>query len=191
MAVKTSSEMKDLTNDQLVAYLNGLSKSDFNSFIDADTKVRYFIYLYGDGIAKGIKGTKLFFSSITALKMLESGYGRNIPLNSFNFGGVKYNPNIHDDFVLSDTSEIVNGKRVFIKAKFAKFKDAEDGIKKNIAVLLADRYKNARLKARSPEEQIKLIATSGYTTTPSTSYLKLMQGNIDRVRKKTGFGRIE
>jgi uncharacterized protein (DUF2132 family) len=103
----------------------------------------------------------------------------------------KYNPNIHTDFVLADTSEIVKGKRVFIKAKFAKFKDAEDGIRKNIAVLLGDRYKNARLNARSPEEQIKLIAQAGYTTTPSTSYLKLMQGNIDRVRKKTGFGRIE
>lgn len=191
MAVKSSSEMKNMTNEQLVSYLNGLSKSDFNSYVDADTKVRYFIYLYGDGIARGIKGTGLFFSAITALKILESGYGRNIPLNSFNFGGVKYNPNIHEDFVLSDTSEIVNGKRVFIKAKFAKFKDAEDGIKKNIAVLLGDRYKNARLNARSPEEQIKLIAKAGYTTTPSTSYLKLMQGNIDRVRKKTGFGRIQ
>ena len=191
MAVKTKSEMQNMTNDQLVAYLNGLSKSDFNSFIDADTKVRYFIYLYGDGIAKAIKGTKLYFSAITALKITESGYGRNIPLNSFNFGGVKYNPNIHEDFVLSDTSEIVKGKRIFIKAKFAKFKDAEDGIKRNIAILLGDRYKNARLNARSPEEQIKLIAQAGYTTTPSTTYLKLMQGNIDRVRKKTGFGRIE
>ena len=57
MAVKSTSEMKDLTNDQLVAYLNGLPKSTFNDYIDADTKVRYFIYLYGDGIAKAIKGT--------------------------------------------------------------------------------------------------------------------------------------
>jgi hypothetical protein len=183
--------MKDMTNDQLVEYLNSLSKTNFNSFIDADTKVRYFLYLYGDGIAKAIKGTELFFSGISALKITESGYGRNIPLNSFNFGGVKYNPNIHSDFVLADTSEIVKGKRVFIKAKFAKFKDAEDGIKRNIAVLLGDRYKKARLQARSPEEQIKMIAQAGYTTTPSTQYLKLMQGNIDRVRKKTGFGRIK
>jgi hypothetical protein len=191
MAVKSKSEMKDMTNDQLVEYLNSLSKTNFNSFIDADTKVRYFLYLYGDGIAKAIKGTELFFSGISALKITESGYGRNIPLNSFNFGGVKYNPNIHSDFVLADTSEIVKGKRVFIKAKFAKFKDAEDGIKRNIAVLLGDRYKKARSQARSPEEQIKMIAQAGYTTTPSTQYLKLMQGNIDRVRKKTGFGRIK
>jgi flagellum-specific peptidoglycan hydrolase FlgJ len=190
MAVKTRKELDAMTNDQLVAYLNGLSKANFNGYVDADTKVRYFIYLYGEGIAKAIKGTGLFFSGIVGMKITESGYGRNIPLNSFNFGGVKYNPNIHEDFVLSDTSEIVNGKRVFIKAKFAKFKNAEDGIKKNIAVLLGDRYKKARTDARSPEEQIKMIAQAGYTTTPATSYLKLMQGNIERVRKKTGFGRI-
>jgi flagellum-specific peptidoglycan hydrolase FlgJ len=190
MAVKTRKELDAMTNDQLVAYLNGLSKANFNGYVDADTKVRYFIYLYGEGIAKAIKGTKLFFSGIVAMKITESGYGRNIPTGSFNFGGVKYNPNIHQDFVLADTSEIVNGKRVFIKAKFAKFKDAEDGIKRNIAVLLGDRYKNARLNARSPEEQIRMIAQAGYTTTPANSYLKLMQGNIERVRKKTGFGRI-
>ena len=191
MAVKTKTEMQNMTNDQLVAYLNGISILDYSTKVDADTKVRYFIYLYGDGIAKGLKGTGLFFSAITALKIFESGYGRLIPLNSFNFGGVKYNPNIHTDFVLADTSEIVKGKKVFIKAKFAKFKDAEDGIRKNIAILLGDRYKNARLNARSPEEQIKMIVKSGYSTLPSNEYLKRMQGIIDRVRKKTGFGRIE
>ena len=191
MAVKTKTEMQNMTNDQLVAYLNGISILDYSTKVDADTKVRYFIYLYGDGIAKGLKGTGLFFSAITALKIFESGYGRLIPLNSFNFGGVKYNPNIHTDFVLADTSEIVKGKKVFIKAKFAKFKDAEDGIRKNIAILLGDRYKNARLNARSPEEQIKMIVKSGYSTLPPNEYLKRMQGIIDRVRKKTGFGRIE
>lgn len=190
MAVKSRKELDAMTNDQLVTYLNSLSISDFNRFVDGDTKARYFIYLYGEAIAKAIKGTGLFFSGIVAMKITESGYGRRIPKDSFNFGGVKYNPNIHEDFVLADTSEIVNGKRVFVKAKFAKFKDAEDGIRRNISVLLGDRYKKARLEARSPEEQIKMIAKAGYTTTPATSYLKLMQGNIDRVRKKTGFGRI-
>lgn len=190
MAVKSRKELDAMTNDQLVAYLNGLSKNDFNSYVDADTKVRYFIYLYGEAIAKAIKGTGLFFSGIVAMKITESGYGRNIPTGSFNFGGVKYNPNIHDSFVEQNTSEFVRGKRVFVKAKFAKFKSAEDGIRQNIAILLGDRYKKARLEARSPEEQIRMIAQAGYTTTPATAYLRLMQGNIDRVRKKTGFGRI-
>lgn len=190
MAVKSRKELDAMTNDQLVTYLNSLSKTDFNSYVDADTKARYFIYLYGEAIAKAIKGTGLFFSGIVAMKITESGYGRNIPTNSFNFGGVKYNPNIHDAFVEKQTYEFVRGKKVLTTAKFAKFKSAEDGIRQNIAILLGDRYKKARMDARSPEEQIKMIAQAGYTTTPATSYLKLMQGNIDRVRKKTGFGRI-
>lgn len=190
MKVKSRKELDAMTNEQLVTYLNSLSKSNFNSFVDADTKARYFIFLYGDAIAKAIRGTGLFFSGIVAMKITESGYGRNIPKDSFNFGGVKYNPNIHEDFVLADTSEIVRGKRVFVKAKFAKFKNAEDGIRRNIAVLLGDRYKRARLEAKSPEEQIRMIAQAGYTTTPASAYLNLMQGNINRVRRKTGFGRI-
>lgn len=190
MAVKTRSELDKLSNPELVTYLNSLSKQNFNSFVDADTKVRYFLYLYGEGIAKAIKGTNLYFPAIAALKITESGYGRNIPANSFNFGGVKYNPNIHSDYVLADTSEIVNGKRVFIKAKFAKFPSAEEGIRQNIQVLLADRYKAARQNAKSPEEQILAIAKAGYTTTPAQQYLNLMSGNIKRVAKKTGFGKI-
>lgn len=191
MAVKTKSELDKLSNDELAKYLNGLSKNDFNSYVDADTKVRYFIYLYGEGIAKAIKGTNLFFPAITALKITESGYGRNIPTGSFNFGGVKYNPNIHSDYVLADTYEVKSGKRVLVKdTKFAKFKNAEDGIRQNIQVLLGDRYKNAREQSKSPEEQIKMIARAGYTTTPADKYLSLMSGNIKRVAKKTGFGKI-
>lgn len=191
MAVKSKSELDKLTNEELVSYLNKLSKTDFNSYVDADTKVRYFIYLYGEGIAKAIKGTDLFFPAITALKITESGYGKNTPTGSFNFGGVKYNPNIHSDYVLSDTYEVKNGKRVLVKdTKFAKFKNAEDGIRQNIQVLLGDRYKNARTQAKSPEEQIKMIARAGYTTTPADQYLSLMSGNIKRVAKKTGFGKI-
>ena len=191
MKVKTRAELDKLTNDELVKYLDSISKRNFNSFIDADTKVRYFIYIYGEGIAKAIKGTGLFFPAITALKITESGYGRNIPTGSFNFGGVKYNPNIHSDFVLADTYEVIKGKRVLVRdTKFAKFRNAEDGIRQNIRVLLGDRYKNARLQAKSPEEQIKMIAKAGYTTTPADKYLSLMSGNIKRVAKKTGFGKI-
>lgn len=190
MAVKSRKELDAMTNDQLVSYLNSISLNDFKKFIDADTKVRYFIYLYGDGIAKAIKGTGLFFSAIAGLKMFESGYGRIIPKDSFNFGGVKYNPNIHQGYVEAMTTEVVKGKRVSVLAKFAKFKDAEDGIRRNIAVLLGDRYKKARLEARSPEEQIKMIVKSGYSTESPTSYLNKMQGLINRARKKTGFGRI-
>jgi hypothetical protein len=56
--------------------------------------------------------------------------------------------------------------------------------------LLGDRYKNARLSAKNPDDQILMIAKAGYTTTPASQYLSLMSGNIKRVAKKTGFGKI-
>ena len=91
----------------------------------------------------------------------------------------------------STPDEVKNGKRVLVRnTKFAKFKNAEDGIRQNIQVLLGDRYKSARLNAKNPDEQILMIARAGYTTTPASQYLSLMSGNIKRVAKKTGFGKI-
>jgi hypothetical protein len=55
---------------------------------------------------------------------------------------------------------------------------------------LGDRYKSARLNAKNPDDQILMIARAGYTTTPASQYLSLMSGNIKRVAKKTGFGKI-
>lgn len=190
MAVKTRSELDKLSNPELVTYLNSLSKTEFNSNIDADTKVRFFLYLYGEGIAKFVKGTGYFFPAIAALKMFESGYGRSqLAQQAFNFGGVKYNPNKHSDFITMPTTEYVNGKQVTQNLKFAKFKDVEDGLKNNIGVLMLDRYKKAR-EATTPEEQIIAIVKGGYSTTPPNTYLNNMKGLIKRVAKKTGFGKI-
>lgn len=190
MSAKSKTDLDAMTNEQLIVYLDNLDKATFNAYVDADTKVRYFIAKYGDGIAKAIRGTKLYFSAIVALKMLESGYGRNVPFNSFNFGGIKYNPAIHSGYVVSDTTEVVNGKKVYVQAKFAKFASAEEGIKSNIQTLLGSRYDAARNKAKTADDQILKIAQAGYTTTPAKEYLNLMKGNIKRVRTKTGLGLI-
>ncbi len=128
--------------------------------------------------------------AIAALKMFESGYGRSqLAQQAFNFGGVKYNPNKHSDFITMPTTEYVNGKQVTQNLKFAKFKDVEDGLKNNIGVLMLDRYKKAR-EATTPEEQIIAIVKGGYSTTPPNTYLNNMKGLIKRVAKKTGFGKI-
>lgn len=190
MAVKSKSELDKLTNDELVKYLDSLSLEQYNDYVDGDTKIRYFIYVHGENIAKFLKNTNLFFPAITAMKCYESGYGKRIPPNSFNYGGVKYNPNIHSDYVLVDTFEYINKKKVPTKAKFAKFKNAEEGLKQNIGVLLGSRYKKARDEAKSPEEQIKMIASLGYTSTPPDLYLREMSGIVKRIAKKTGFGKI-
>lgn len=191
--VKTKSELAKMPTPDLIKYLENLDDSIYNSYVDADTKVRYFLAKYGSGIAKSIKGTNLFFPAIVAQSILESGYGRKIPKDSNNFGGIKYAPNLAGviGYVLADTTEVVNGRKIPVKAKFSKFADAESGFRGHVQVLLADRFKNARLKAKSPEEQIKMIAAAGYTTTNPSDYLNSMKGNINRVRDTSGLSIIK
>lgn len=195
--LKTKADYEKMTNDELVAYLDKLDKVTFNSYVDADTKVRYFVDKYGVPFINAVKGTGLFLSGIIAQSIFESGYGRNLPTDkktgaiSNNFAGIKYNPNIHEGFVVADTSEVVKGKKVRVpNVKFAKFTDPTEGIKKHFQVLMADRYKNARVNAKSPEEQIKMLVQAGYSTMNPTAYVNLMKGNISRVRKLLPFGRI-
>ena len=114
-------------------------------------------------------------------------------MGSNNFGGIKYNPNLPGvvGFVLSDTTEYVKGKKVNIKQKFSKFKDVESGFKAYIQVLLLDRYKNARLLAKTPEEQIFMIAKAGYTTTPPAKYRDMLSPLIEAARDISQIGRIK
>lgn len=156
-------------------------------------KTTQFVKDYGKGIAQAIKGTGLFFPSVVAQKALESGWGQSsLTKEANNFGGIKYNPNLPGvtGFVLKDTTEFVRGKRVNVKAKFSKFKDVESGIKATIVVLLSERYKNARLNAKTPEEQVLMIARAGYTTTPPHTYLNSLAGIIEATQDITGLGRI-
>lgn len=150
---------------------------------------KQFIKEYGIGIANAIKGTGIFFPVAIGQKAYESGYGKRIPKGSNNFGGIKYTPNLEGvvGYVLADTTEYIKGKRVPVKAKFAKFKDVESGIKGYVEVLKAPRYANA-LKAKTPEEQIKLIAKAQYSTAPD--YASALMPLIEAARDISKLGKI-
>jgi flagellum-specific peptidoglycan hydrolase FlgJ len=151
-----------------------------------------FIKKYGVGVADAIKGTNLFFPTVMAQSALESGYGKNIPEGSNNFGGIKYNSSLPGvvGYITQDTSEYKNGKKIYTKAQFAKFKDVQSGFKAHINVLLLDRYNNARFTAKTPEEQILMIAKAGYTTTNPITYLNSMKSIIEAMRDISQLGRI-
>jgi flagellum-specific peptidoglycan hydrolase FlgJ len=156
-------------------------------------KTKKFIEDYGVGIAKSIADTELFFPAVIAQSCLESGYGQSgLTKEANNFGGIKYNPNLEGviGFVVKDTSEYVNGVKRNMQQKFSKFKDVESGFKAHIKVLMSERYKNARLNAKTPEEQILMIAKAGYTTTPPNAYLKGLQSIINASRSLSELGRI-
>jgi flagellum-specific peptidoglycan hydrolase FlgJ len=154
---------------------------------------RDFLKEYGAGIAKAVTNTNLFFPAIVAQKALESGWGRSgLAKEANNFGGIKYAPNLSGvvGFVTKDTTEYVRGKKVKVQAKFSKFKDVESGIRATIQVLMGSRYKDAREKAKTPQEQILMIARAGYTTTPPQKYLDSLNGIIEATQDATGLGRI-
>lgn len=157
-------------------------------------KTIQFIKDYGRGIAESIRGTGLFFPTIVAQKALESGWGTSgLTREANNFGGIKYNPALPGvvGYVVKDTTEYRNGRRVKVPAKFSKFKDVESGIRATIVVLLGDRYKNARLLAKTPEEQVLMIVKAGYATTPPNVYLGKLKGIIEATQDLTGLGRIK
>ena len=155
-------------------------------------RTKDFIDTYGSGVAKAIANTGLYFPAVIGQAAFESGYGDRIPQGSNNFGGIKYNPNLAGvvGYVDSLTTEYIGGVPRKVTQKFAKFKDAESGFKAHIQVLLKDRYKDARMNAKSPEEQIKMIVQAGYSTTPPDEYLKGMKGIIEAARDYSKLGRI-
>ena len=155
-------------------------------------RIKEFIDKFGSGIAKSIVDTGLYFPAVVAQSAYESGYGDRIPKDSFNFGGIKYNPSLAGVIgkVTMDTTEFIKGKKVIVKQDFSKFKDVESGFRATIRVLLSDRYKNARANAKTPEDQVLMIAKAGYTTTPAKTYLAKMQGIFRATQGLTGLGRI-
>lgn len=179
--VKSKADYQKMTNKELVTYLDKLDRATFNAYVDADTKVRYFVDKFGATFIKAIKGTGLFLSGVIAQSILESGYGRsNQSVNANNFAGVKYNKNIHSAYWTGGDG-----------TKWAKWNTAEEGINNHIKTLLSDRYKSTRLNSKSPEEQIMGFVRAGYDTISPTLYLSKIKGNISRVRKLLPFGRID
>lgn len=152
-----------------------------------------FVKDYGKGIVEAIRGTGLFFPTVVAMKAVESGWGRStLTTQSNNFGGIKYNPNLAGVVgkVTMDTTEYIKGRKVKVKRDFSKFKDVQSGFRATINVLLLDRYKNARLNAKTPEDQVRMIVRAGYSTTPPEVYLSKIQGIIEATQDLTGLGRI-
>jgi flagellum-specific peptidoglycan hydrolase FlgJ len=156
-------------------------------------KTKWFIDKYGEGIAKAIKGTNLFFPAVVAQKALESGWGQSdLTIKHNNWGGIKCAPKLEGAIscVVLDTTEVKNGKSYKTKQSFTKFIDTSSGIKAVTQVLMNDRYKNARNNAKTAKEQILLIAQAGYTTTPPQKYLDAMSGIIEAAQDYKGLGRI-
>jgi flagellum-specific peptidoglycan hydrolase FlgJ len=156
-------------------------------------KTKWFIDTYGEGIAKAIKGTNLFFPAVVAQKAVESGWGQSsLTKLHNNWGGIKCAPKLAGAIgcVKMDTTEYKKGVKYNTKQSFTKFADTESGIKAVTQVLMADRYANARNNAKTAKEQVLMIAKAGYSTTPAQKYLDGLSGIIEAAQDYKGLGRI-
>lgn len=156
-------------------------------------KTKWFIDTYGEGIAKAIKGTNLFFPAVVAQKAVESGWGQSsLTKLHNNWGGIKCAPKLAGAIgcVKMDTTEYKKGVKYNTKQSFTKFVDTASGIKAVTQVLMADRYANARNNAKTAKEQVLMIAQAGYTTTPAQKYLNGLSGIIEAAQDYKGLGRI-
>lgn len=189
----TEAEFNKMDNATLIrtldAYTNQKPDYQFRDWVPVKVKIRYFVSKYGKDIGNAIKGTGLFFSAVVAQKILESGYGKSsLAFLHNNFGGVKAVKGYPS--VSMDTTEVVRGKSVKTKANFAKYPTPKAAFDDYVRILTSNpRYAKA-LTATSPEQQILEMAKAGYTTTPATTYLNSMKGNIDRVRDMYQVGKI-
>ena len=191
MANKTKSDYDKMTNDELVLYLDKLPLQTFKDYVDGDTKVRYFLYKYGKEFAEALKGTNMFYAGVVAKVMYESTYGRSgLTQNANNFAGVKYVQSKHPAFYEEWTNEYINNKKVRVKAKFAKFPTALEGI--NVLVkdtLMSPRYLKAR-QQKTPEDFIYELAKAGFATANPTLYKNHIKYIIRRVQNKVPIGKV-
>lgn len=144
-------------------------------------RTKLFIKNYGKDIATAIAGSGLYFSAVVGQKCGESAYGTsNLAKNYNNFGGIR-------------NFGSLSGAIGTTQSGYAIFRTPLDCFKVYVSQLQSPNKKytkNGVFTATSPEEQIKKIVNSGYSSTPASEYLRLCQGAIDSARTIVPLGRI-
>jgi flagellum-specific peptidoglycan hydrolase FlgJ len=147
----------------------------------AKDRTKLFIKNYGKDIATAIAGTGLYFSAVVGQKCGESAYGTsNLAKKYNNFGGIRNFGSLQG--AVGTTS-----------SGYAIFRTPLDCFKVYVSQLQSPNKKytkNGVFTAPSPEEQIKRMVNSGYSTTPASQYLSLCQSAIDSAREIVPLGRI-
>jgi flagellum-specific peptidoglycan hydrolase FlgJ len=121
---------------------------------------------------------------------LESNFGRVMPPGSNNPFGIKAAPG--EPFVIAQTAEYVNGKQVFVQAKFRKFDTLADAFDRHGKLLAtAQVYAKARHVATDPDAFARALQ-GVYATDPQYAnklIARMKQYNLykyDLVRPKLG-----
>lgn len=131
-----------------------------------------YIAKYWAAMKAAAVGTKVFPIVILGASAVESAWGDSeLTTTANNFFGIKSTDSWEaagGEFVIRRTREVVKGKTIFIDAKFRKYKTPEDCFKNYVHFISGPRYVKAGvLTSKTPDEQIKAVASAGYATDPN------------------------
>jgi hypothetical protein len=113
------------------------------------------------------KATGVPASVTLAQAIIESGWGKSHMGDAWNFFGIK----AHGDepFVVVRTREVVNGKDVFVNAKFRRFASMEDCFREHGRFLRTNPRYAPAFRTADAEEFARAIHAAGYATDPHYS----------------------
>jgi len=111
---------------------------------------------------------------------LESGWNEHAP--AFNFFGMKAGSTWKGAKQLLSTYEVVNGKRVLVKAYFRAYASATEAfLDYAMNLKTSDRYAAAFDHTNNPIKFLKAVIDAGYGTNPS--YFTLASSVLNSIKK--------
>ena len=155
--------------------------------------IKTFLQQHNDDIMNAIVDTGLYFPAVVAQLSVESANGTSdLAAKYNNYGGVKGNA---DNGVRMDTTETNNNTPT--EAYFKVYPNFQHFMRDYVGNLQTPRYINGGelggiFEATSPEDQIKRMASAGYSTMTPSVYLKKtgIQDRINATRELLPFGLI-
>ena len=115
------------------------------------------------------KATGVPASVILAQAILESGWGEHHMGEAWNFFGIKARRS--EPFVVVRTREVVDGKDVFVDARFRRFADMEECFREHGRFLRDNPRYAPAFETTTAEDFARAIHTAGYATDPRYSDL--------------------
>lgn len=128
------------------------------AFSPMSNGVKYFVDNFGNDLLKAINNSGIFFATAAAQKMYESGFGNSINAVKYNnFGGIKYGSGLAGSVGKTPTGYAIFSTPFDCFSVYVNHV-LKDPTKKYLAMGL--------LNAKTPVEQIMIIAKGGYCENP-------------------------
>lgn len=170
------SDQQNKTSTSNNIYSNNIStKSSSSKFSSKKDFVSKVVSAYKKVLTeKGLDQNYAYI--LTAQDALESGWGKH-QAGAFNLGGIK-----GGNSTPKETFEYINGVKTKIKDRFRSFSSLEDYCNYKVNLMSNKRYNIfKRTSANNPLNVISTINNSGYSTTPTSQYSRVVMGLYNQI----------